>query len=308
MVSTAIPATAKSNGGIWFGLECMQLKWVAVAAPAIMTVILGRGLPGWIWMWLNAAALFFGAKWLTLSRMMSRPNGASPGRLLAYTILWPGMDVSRFCAASEVPRPKIREWNMAIAKSLIGAAIIWGGVRGAGAEHAWSAGWIGMIGIVLLVHFGIFHLISLGWRAFGIDARPIMRMPAAADSLSRFWGGRWNAAFSDLMRDQVFTPLRRRYGATAALGTVFLISGLLHELVISVPARSGYGLPSAYFVLQALGILLEHSKAGQWLGMGSGWKGWVFVLLVAGVPAIWLFHPAFVHNTVLPMLRAIGAI
>lgn len=88
---------------------------------------------------------------------------------------------------------------------------------------------------------------------------------------------------------------------------VFLISGTLHELVISVPARGGYGLPTAYFVLQGLALLFERSKRGQNLGLGSGIKGWCFVALVAGVPAFWLFHPIFIHHVILPMLHAIGA-
>ena len=82
----------------------------------------------------------------------------------------------------------------------------------------------------------------------------------------------------------------------------------MHEVVISLPAHSGYGLPTSYFVIQGLGLLFEHSKPGRALGLGAGWKGWCFVAVVAGLPAFWLFPPGFIRNVILPMLHTIGAI
>jgi alginate O-acetyltransferase complex protein AlgI len=88
---------------------------------------------------------------------------------------------------------------------------------------------------------------------------------------------------------------------------VFLLSGVIHELVISLPARGGYGLPTGYFFLQGLGIASERSQRGRRLGLGAGWRGRLFTMLVAAGPVYWLFPPVFVHRVVLPMLRAIGA-
>ena len=90
--------------------------------------------------------------------------------------------------------------------------------------------------------------------------------------------------------------------------TTFLASGLMHELVISVPAGGGYGLPTGYFVLQGVGLASERSELGRLLGLGRGWRGWMFTALVTVGPAFWLFPPPFVHNVVLPMLGAIGAV
>ena len=97
-------------------------------------------------------------------------------------------------------------------------------------------------------------------------------------------------------------------GAARATLLVFLASGLIHELVISVPARGGYGLPTGYFVLQGLGVAGERTRLGRRLGLGRAWRGWLFTVFVAAAPAFWLFPPAFVRNVILPMLAFIGAI
>ena len=89
---------------------------------------------------------------------------------------------------------------------------------------------------------------------------------------------------------------------------VFLVSGLIHEIVITLPARGGYGLPTAYFLLQSLGLVLERSALSRRLGLGAGLRGRLFAIAVAAAPAFWLFPPVFVRNVILPMLEAIGAL
>ncbi len=89
---------------------------------------------------------------------------------------------------------------------------------------------------------------------------------------------------------------------------VFLFSGLIHELVISVPAQGGYGLPTGYFLLQGFGILFERSRTGRYLGLQSGLRGWMFMAAVTAGPIRWLFHMPFVIRVTLPFLRAIHAL
>src|SRR5207302_81500 len=102
----------------------------------------------------------------------------------------------------------------------------------------------------LFLHFGVFHLLALAWRRVGVKVLPVMRAPLLATSLSDFWSSRWNTAFSKLANELVFRPLTRRWGVTKAMLGVFLLSGLVHEAVISIPARAGFGFPTAYFILQ----------------------------------------------------------
>src|SRR5437867_8718578 len=121
------------------------------------------------------------------------------------------------------------------------------------------AGWQDMSGVIFLLHFGTFHLLSLAWRRAGVDAMPVMRNPLRSTSLAGLWGRRWNTAFHELARRFSYEPLRWRVGPSAAAVLVFLLSGLIHELVISIPAHGGYGLPTVYFGIQGLGVAGERS-------------------------------------------------
>jgi alginate O-acetyltransferase complex protein AlgI len=168
------------------------------------------------------------------------------------------------------------------------------------------AGWLAMFGIVLVLHFGIFELLAIIWQRAGINAQPLMQSPLRSRSLAEFWGKRWNSAFNNLAHEFAFRPLARRWGSGAATLTVFAISGLIHEAVISLPARAGYGLPTAYFLLQGCGLLLERSRWGHHAGLQSGLRGRLFALAVAAIPAFWLFHPPFIHRVILPMLHFIS--
>ena len=96
--------------------------------------------------------------------------------------------------------------------------------------------------------------------------------------------------------------------ALGALLLVFFASGWIHDLVISVPAGAGFGLPTAYFLLQAVGVLIERSKLGRRVGLNHGAAGWVFMFLFTAGPAYWLFHEPFIHNVINPFLKTIGAL
>ncbi|MCQ8812003.1 hypothetical protein NQU36_29410, partial [Escherichia coli] len=75
----------------------------------------------------------------------------------------------------------------------------------------------------------------------------------------------------------IFKPLLLRFGAAGATMAVFVFSGFVHELAISVPARGGYGLPGGYFVLQGAATIFQ--RRHPWLA--SGWRGRAFTALIA---------------------------
>src|SRR6185295_14771436 len=255
-------------------------------------MLLFHRLPAWLFMWALAFALYCGVKWLTWWR--TSVPGASLWRHAGYLLAWPGLDAEAFLRPERLPeseRPRPREWAAAGAKLLIGAVLFWGAARLVPANREILLGWIGMIGLILMLHFGSFHLLSCAWRAAGVDARPLMRRPLAAESLSDFWGRRWNTAFRDLTHRFLFRPLTARLGPRWALAAGFVFSGVVHDLVISLPARGGYGGPTLFFSLQAAGLLVERSRLARALGLGRGWRGWLFTMLVLALPVGALFHP-----------------
>lgn len=278
------------------GLPLLLLPAAAIASQ--------DRLPAWAFMWLLSFALFFGCKWFTLQRAKTRPIR---GAALAYLLAWPGMDADAFLGAAASERPQRRCWLIAGAETTVGAVLLGLAARSSLDLGPLLTGWLGMTGIVMMLHFGLFQLLSLGWRAAGRDATPLMRAPLLATSLAEFWSSRWNTAFSALAHDLIFRKLARPLGIGWATSATFLVSGLVHDLVISLPARGGYGLPTAYFLVQGAGVLIERSRAGRALGLGGGWRGWLFTITLAAAPALGLFHPPFVRNVILPMLQTLGA-
>jgi hypothetical protein len=281
--------------------------WLPLVALSAAACLLRARLAAWEFMWILSLAIFFGCKWETWFRASDERANADVGRNLAYLFLWPGMDAPKFLAVGRsVASPQPSEWATATAKTLLGIVLMSFVSRRPPPTNTLLDGWIGMLGIILFLHFGIFHVLSLIWRSAGVDAQPIMRAPLLATSLSEFWGKRWNLGFRQLTHGLVYEPVRRRAGAPAAILAAFFVSGIIHDLGISFPARGGYGLPTAYFALQGIGVLLEKSEAGSWLGIGGGIRGWLFALLCAGAPAFWLFHPLFISRVMLPFFAFLG--
>jgi hypothetical protein len=102
-----------------------------------------------------------------------------------------------------------------------------------------------------------------------------------------------------------FAPWSRGQAALGATLAVFLFSGLVHDLVISLPVGAGYGGPTLYFVLQGIAVLVERSKLGKRAGLGEGWPGRLFAAAVVLLPIALLFHPPFVLNAIVPTLTAL---
>lgn len=264
-------------------------------------------LPPWAVMWGLSFAIYGMCKGLSWKvRTVTAPTW----KHAAYLFAWPGMDADTFLAIRNeaISAPKRSEWGFALLKLGFGLGIVCGIVPVLTGRNALLVGWAGMVGIIFTLHFGLFHVLSCLWRRAGAAAIPIMNWPIVSQSVSEFWGRRWNLAFRDLTHRFLFHPLSRRLGPTGSLLAGFLLSGLVHDLVISWPAGGGYGWPTCYFIVQGMAIVVERSRWGRQLGLRRGLNGRLAGVCVIGLPSPLLLHSAFVCHVIVPFLTAIGVV
>lgn len=278
----------------------------AIALPVAALYLVPPSWPRWLFMWLLAVAVFSSCKLITWNA--ARVPNIPSWRHWAYLFAWPGLDAPRFLDPLQQPQaPLSQEWIAGALQTFLGVLVFWTTHRFITLDSPRVLAWAGMMGVALMLHFGTFKLMSCAWRSVGVDAPPLMVAPLRSTSVSQFWGKRWNTAFRDITFQFLLRPLARRLSASAALVIAFLFSGAVHDLVISVPARGGYGLPTLFFVIQAVAMNIEKSNVGRRLGLGSGWRGWLFTAIALLAPARLLFHEPFLKNVVIPFMTALGA-
>ena len=264
-------------------------------------------LPAWGRMWLLAFTIFY---WLKGRMFVDAWRSRGPttcGRAAAYFFAWPGMDAAAFFVDPGTSQlHPLREWLFAAVKTIFGWLLVFEVVPRVVDVSPLAAAWLGMTGIVFFLHFGLFHLAALAWRAVGVDVEPLMDRPLASASLTDFWSRRWNRAFRRAADRLVYRPTARRFGPVIAIVASFVFSGIVHDIVISVPAGGGYGLPTAYFAIQAAGILVAHSAFGKYWQLARGATGRVFAAVVVLAPVGLLFHGPFLLTVVLPFVQAIN--
>lgn len=265
--------------------------------------------PRWALMWMLAIAIYMVCKWLTWQR--ARVQNAPAWKHAAYLVAWPGMDATSFLEERTVSGASgslSTELRAATATLTAGVVLLFAVARLVPSPDAYIAGWVGMIGAVMILHFGIFHLLSCWWRSIGVQARPLMNRPLASTSLGEFWGRRWNTAFRDLTYQFLYRPCASWCGPRWGILLGFLCSGAVHDLVISVPAQGGYGRPTLFFAIQGAAVIVERSDAGRRIGLGGGSPGRLFAMVALLAPVGLLFHRPFVVGIIVPFMRVLGAI
>ena len=309
-MNAAVATSVHTGGGKVVGSEGrghFEISWAIALLCVGCAAWVVREMPGWAAMWILAVTEFAALKFVTLHGVS---NPARRWRVAAYLFLWPGMSARAFIhdRPAAVPAPKAIEMLAALAKTAFGVGLMsWASLHAMNG-NPWIVGWVGMLGLIFALHFGVLHLVSWIWRRIGFMAPPLMRAPMAATSLANLWGERWNIAFADAARRFLLRPLARRCGVRPAGAMVFLVSGLVHESVISLPARGGWGGPTLYFLLQGAGLAVEKSAFGLRVGLGSGIRGRLWTLLVAIAPIPLLFHGPFVRNVIVSFYRMLNAV
>ena len=283
-------------------LSSTSAAWLGTATAVVGWTATRDLMASWLWMWGLVAVLVAGHKAIVLAN-------ASPGRDLAankklgFLLGWPGLSLRPFLVAD--CRGPSKSWIVwGVVNVCVGGGLLWGVTRFAGRYgNDELQVWTGLIGMSLLMHFGVIQVVAGLWRRAGVPVPKLWDSPLKSATLAEFWSRRWNRAFHEFVRDQVCRPLRDHIGSNTALAAGFLYSGLVHELVLSLPARGGYGMPTAYFGLQGLGVWCQR----RFDLLKRPVVGWLWTLGMVLLPLPLVFHEPFRREVVLPFLAAIGA-
>jgi hypothetical protein len=227
---------------------------------------------------------------------------------LAFAIGWAGMRAKPFEALGNKAVPQALSLiGFGISRVAVGALLVWLAHQAVKWPLNADAIYIVisailLVGLSLILHFGLLGISAGAWRLLGVHTYVLFKQPVKAMSLTEFWSKRWNLAFSEMTSITIYRPLKSRVGNAAALMLAFLFSGLLHELALSVPVHSGYGLPLLYFFIQGLVVLIERALVGHkaaFLQHAVWARVWVLCWLVLPMPL--LFHEQFMKQIVWPL-------
>lgn len=156
-----------------------------------------------------------------------------------------------------------------------------------------------LIGISLMLHFGLLNIFAGTLRRFGIPVTTLFKDPLSSKSLNEFWSKRWNLAFVELTTLAVTRPVKSKYGNQTAFWISFIFSGLLHEMAISLPVKSRFGKPMLYFIIQAVLIL----SIDRFIRIQSSQVfRTILILACLGLPIFLLFHKQFILQIILPLV------
>jgi alginate O-acetyltransferase complex protein AlgI len=219
------------------------------------------------------------------------------GALALFLTIWPGVRTEPFTLRQRPDPDGLRVVAQGAATALLGLACWVALAHAAAGLPRGVVGWLGVFVVLLTLHLGLSDVVSGGLRWAGYPVRRLFRSPLASRSLREFWSSRWNSAFVEMNQVIIMPVLRRRLGRWAVPAT-FLVSGLLHEVAISLPGGQGFGRPTLYFALHAAATVGERRiGVHRWPGWLARLWTWALVL----VPLPLLFHSAFRDALILPM-------
>ena len=256
----------------------------------------------WYNMMVYIFLLFLGMKTVTVVYRYSGKGRLNFLQWLAFSLGWPGMDPlpfeqlgkgKRIKSAALVTSGLISFTTGAILLLLLACLLKYH------VFHDYVICLFSFIPIVMVFHAGLFNIGAAVWGLMGVQLSPLMDAPWKSDSVGSFWGRRWNIAFIQMTRITLFIPLARRGRPRLALILSFFISGIFHEVALSLPVGSGYGLPMLYFILQSIFVLAERKFIHKF--SPTMCKTWTFMCLLLPFPL--LLHAAFINGVMLPFVK-----
>ncbi|MGJ8694994.1 MAG: MBOAT family protein [Verrucomicrobiaceae bacterium] len=222
------------------------------------------------------AVLLGGMKGLVYAEWGGRLGG---GRYLIFGLLWFGMDPGSFEKRREGLSWKgDLKWGiLMMVVGTVGAWVVW--------EMGWRQILVMFVPMSLGFHFGALRVLKGLHRRAGFPVRTLFPNLLKARGVGDFWGRRWNVGYSQMMQRVVGRPVGGVLGNGAGVMAVFVVSGLLHEVAITLVVQEGWGLPTLYFTLHGLLTLVEVRWGRRFGRLGS--------LLLVALPLGWLFPAAF---------------
>ena len=217
------------------------------------------------------------------------------GRYLGFSIGWFGMDPQAFARKRGRLEWKSHFW-IGIGCVVVGTVLSLV-VRSTGQTHLLLV----FVPMSLGFHYGALRVLTAGWRAVGVPVRVLFRNPLLTTGLADFWAKRWNLGYSQMMARVVVRPLESFLPRPLAEGGAFLVSGLLHEVAITIPVGAGMGGPTLYFLMHGVAVKLER----------KAWLLWVrrlWVVLWVIIPIGLLFPEGFHREVILSCLEILPEI
>jgi hypothetical protein len=280
------------------------LVWAILIGGLLVAALASNVLDRGQWFALMIFLYFVPYKIAALIGLTSQERRQLTWRRLLAFFVWMGLQPRPFLPSYSPPANQPRPtWSGFLLNVLTGAVLLWGvPLLFPPGTPLLVRAWTGLVGWGFLRLFAGFDAWALIFRLLGFPVEKPWVNPMAATSLRDFWGVRWNRFMSGMMRDLLFIPLARHIGVIAATVAVFVYSGVLHEFV-SVLARSGYGGPTLYFLIQGIAFLLEGTRFGQRVLVGSRLVGRCWTTLVVIGPVALVVPPTFLYEVIVPILR-----
>jgi alginate O-acetyltransferase complex protein AlgI len=280
------------------------IAWIIAGITVWFSSVITADQPALLRMVVIVFLQLLSMKTLVIIETYSGENRLTVFQWLAFALGWFGMRATPFEQLPGIPLPYSRLIMKGMTRIAIGLALLYLSTQAERISIA-AAFFIPqlllLVGISMILHFGILNLSTAAWRAQGVDVQELFRSPYKSTSLREFWGKRWNMAFSEMTAQIAYRPLKQHMSTEQAMLLSFLLSGLLHEIAISLPVNAGYGLPMLYFTLHAAAMLAEAKSTGlqRLLKHPIFSRIWVMGLLILPLPL--LFHQAFILRVLTPL-------
>lgn len=148
---------------------------------------------------------------------------------------------------------------------------------------------------------------ALARTMLGLELEPQFKDPLMSTSLQDFWGRRWNLMVTSILRPTVYEPTLKaarnvvgpRWAPLPAVSGTFIVSGLMHELILYYMGRLGPTFRMTwFFVLHGLCLTLEIAVKKALATARYRLPRLVSGPLTLGFVAVtcfWLFLPEFIR-------------